>query len=390
MTIRRPSSLSNRDGLSKPAAEMGHADQSDFRGPLGRCVHWKCQAGGFTLVELLVVIAIIGILVALLLPAIQAAREAARRSQCQNNLKQIGLALQMHHDVHKKFPIGCKGGEGVMWSYFIMPYLEASNTQDLATIGLTSDGFNWASPGPYTKADLNNPSYTNVILVETKFSVFQCPSAGFPEDGQYDISADNWHVMNRQPCSYIGSASGLTTTQRLRDTSVHRQGVKMGGLDGVLFNLSEIGMKDILDGASNTMLVGEAKHDTAAIDRIGGVKKENVMGNRKDHWYFGSDDIDTGSHTPPTGGGDFSEALGSTGVPMNYQEQYKQYTEGCGSMDREECQKVQLAFGSEHPGGMQLVRCDGSVEYLSESIEPVLWRDLATRDSQVMLGPEFK
>ncbi len=112
----------------------------------------------------------------------------------------------------------------------------------------------------------------------------------------------------------------------------------MGGLDGVLFNLSEIGIKHILDGTSNTMLVGEAVHDTAALNAVGGVMPESLMGNRKDHWYFGSDDIDTGSHTPPTGGGDFSEAMGSTAIPINYQNQYKQYTEGCGKMDRAECQ----------------------------------------------------
>jgi type II secretory pathway pseudopilin PulG len=67
----------------------------------------------------LVVIAIIGVLVALLLPAIQAAREAARRAQCQNNLKQIGLAFQMHHDVMKRFPPGAVSGEGSMWSYYL-------------------------------------------------------------------------------------------------------------------------------------------------------------------------------------------------------------------------------------------------------------------------------
>ena len=90
---------------------------------------------GFTLVELLVVIAIIGVLVALLLPAVQAAREAARRSQCQNNLRQIGLALQMHHDVYEKFPVGAVNHEGSTWTYYIMPFIEQQTGQSLMNIG---------------------------------------------------------------------------------------------------------------------------------------------------------------------------------------------------------------------------------------------------------------
>ena len=86
----------------------------------------KKSKRGFTLVELLVVIAIIGILVALLLPAIQAAREAARRSQCMNNLKQIGIALQNYVSVHKTLPVGAALQEGSTWSAYILPYMEES------------------------------------------------------------------------------------------------------------------------------------------------------------------------------------------------------------------------------------------------------------------------
>lgn len=338
---------------------------------------------GFTLVELLVVIAIIGVLVALLLPAIQAAREAARRSQCQNNLKQVALAVQIHHDAFGKFPKGSAGGEGALWSYYIMPYFEQQTLQNLLTVSKTSDGFNWANPGPYSRESiLGNPAYVNLIACETPISVFQCPSAGFPQAGQYDISGDNWHVMNRQPSSYIGNASGFWINQNEKDAD----GVPMGSLDGVLFNHSDIAIKHVTDGTSNTLLVGEALHDVESQENIGGVRRELRTGDRKDHWYIGSDDVDTGSFSPPpgktypTGGWDFSEGLGSTAIPMNMENPTK--GQGCEGLSTPDCQRWQLAYGSAHPGGMQLARCDGSVDYLAEGIDPIAYRDLATRANQ--------
>ena len=91
----------------------------------------RSQYRGFTLVELLVVIAIIGVLVALLLPAVQAAREAARRSQCQNNLKQLGLALHNHHDTYKKFPTFSAGNPNISWVVYLLPFMEQNNVYEL-------------------------------------------------------------------------------------------------------------------------------------------------------------------------------------------------------------------------------------------------------------------
>ena len=99
-------------------------------------------AAAFTLVELLVVIAIIGILVALLLPAIQGAREAGRRASCANNLKQIGLAFQNYELSQKRLPMGANLGEGSMWSAYILPFMEDQTLKNLLTIGEDHRG-NW-------------------------------------------------------------------------------------------------------------------------------------------------------------------------------------------------------------------------------------------------------
>lgn len=332
---------------------------------------------GFTLVELLVVIAIIGILVALLLPAVQAAREAARRSSCQNNLKQIGLALQMHHDTYKMFPVGAFNREGSMWSFYIMPFIEEGVTQDIMAIGDWGhpNNFQWASPSQFY--DINTMAgtdYRNIIAVSTYFPVFRCPSMPGPLH-QHDTSHYPWYVMQRAPCSYLGSASGLLINQNIRGAV---DGLPLGDADGVMYGRlpgqDGIKISQITDGTSNTLLVGEAVHDHQRVEEQV-LRPENRLGSRKDHWYFGSDDIDTDD------GYDLSEALGSTAVPINYQNNFLD-TDPCSTPSHPDCQRVQLAFGSEHKGGVQGVLCDGSVNFWNEDIDLVVWSDLGTRASQ--------
>ncbi|MCO6043687.1 DUF1559 domain-containing protein [Aeoliella sp. ICT_H6.2] len=333
------------------------------------------KRSGFTLVELLVVIAIIGILVALLLPAVQAAREAARRSSCQNNLKQLGLALQMHHDTYKALPSGAMNREGSMWTYYILPFLEETNTQAFMHIGENGSGnFQWANPSPYTHEQIaGDPTKANIIACETVVSVFRCPSARLLAH-QWDASSWSppWIVMRRVPGSYLGSATGISVNQNLPGPDGT---LPMTGLDGVLFGLSDISMRQITDGTSNTLLIAEAVHDTQALEDHG-LEGEDRLGSRKDHWYIGSDDIDSWD------GNDMSEAVGSTGVPINYQNEVRDQ-DPCSSPSHPYCQKLQLAFGSEHPGGMQGVRVDGSVDFFQENMDAVAYRDLATRASQV-------
>ena len=151
-----------------------------YRGNSSRVgrVNSRLSSAGFTLVELLVVIAIIGVLVALLLPAIQAAREAARRSSCSNNLKQIGLALLNYESAIGNFPVGAALEEGAMWSAFILPYMEQQNIRDLVTIDFDHN-VNYAS-----RSDVYppiSPGDVNLLACETVVPVYRCPSTIQPE-----------------------------------------------------------------------------------------------------------------------------------------------------------------------------------------------------------------
>jgi prepilin-type N-terminal cleavage/methylation domain-containing protein/prepilin-type processing-associated H-X9-DG protein len=347
----------------------------------------KRKRTAFTLVELLVVIAIIGILVALLLPAIQAAREAARRSQCQNNLRQIGIATANYEVSHKSLPPGCFLGEGSAWSAFILPFLEEGVAFDWLTIGETQAGnFQWAHGEPYSDATLLGDSYRNVRVVETVMEVYRCPSAGLPQH-QTDQSNDGYWVMRRVPGSYIGVVSGLETRQhplwRMRYEKYPPGVPDFPGVDGVMVGLdhqtearTRVALSKISDGTSKTAMVGEALHDSDTQD-VKGSQPEPEPGNRKDHWFVGSDDIDTFPFM------DLSEFLGSTGVPINYQKDPATNQRWCANPDSLECQALQLSFSSAHRGVVQMVFCDGHIETVEEGIDEKVWSDYGTRASQI-------
>lgn len=347
----------------------------------------------FTLVELLVVIAIIGVLVALLLPAVQAAREAARRSQCMNNLKQVGLAMNNYEGTHKHLPPGALMNEGSAWSAYLLSYLEGGNAFKQLKIG-DNKNFNsqWGhSGGPYTDSKLLPENERNIQVIETVMQPYRCPSVGLPEH-QLDVTATKWYIMKRSPVSYIGVASGLVVRQYDAGDVYFLKGhpkpedgnAFFDGADGVLYGIDKDDVSDkgvkfawIEDGTSNTVMVGEAVHDFVTQENIGG-NGEDAAGNRKDHWWGGSDDIDTSP------GSDLSEFLGSTAVAVNYQGTPEENQQSCRSPDSTPCQSMQLAFGSEHPGIVQMVFCDGHVEQIQEDIDALTWSNYGTRASQVL------
>jgi prepilin-type N-terminal cleavage/methylation domain-containing protein/prepilin-type processing-associated H-X9-DG protein len=345
---------------------------------------------GFTLIELLVVIAIIAILIGLLLPAVQKVREAAARSQCQNNLKQLGIALHSFHDTQEGWPLGAEFNVGSGWTAFILPYLE----QDSAFKGLTfrEDGIandQWAAPLPGITGDITstNASARNIGLCELKFKLFLCPSSPMQE-GIPDISGDNWIVQRRMPANYLGCVSGVITNDR-RPVSATRPWSGANGqtedihtLDGIFiakqahqritFNnvpyggmSSGVRMTSITDGTSNTIAVGEAMSDRFAVPEMATIRENNAsMMGRKDHWAIGSDDVDTSNQ------GDMSEFLGSTACKMNA----PRVAPGTAAFA-----EYELSFGSMHTGGANFLMGDGSTRFIRDSINRATFSAMGTR-----------
>lgn len=177
---------------------------------------------GFSLVELIVVVSIISVLLALLLPAVQQAREAARSIQCRNHLKQIGLALHNYHDVHGSFPIGNVPGSNFAFQAMILPQLDQAPLYAMMNFNAPSC-FNWKSQLPA----LADPGR---ILVP----VYVCPSD--PNAGRQAVTSTGLYL----PTDYLGVSGSMPVE-----------------FDGLLYSGSRTSFRDICDGASNTMMAGE-------------------------------------------------------------------------------------------------------------------------------------
>ena len=285
---------------------------------------------GFTLVELLVVIAIIGILIALLLPAVQAAREAARRSQCVNNLAQLGLALQNYDAAHEMLPPGVVDAAGpirnvpqgyhMSWLVQLLPYVEEQVTFQHVDF----------SVGAYDKK--NEP------VSKKEISVFTCPSDPGVSWGEGPSTSN-----------YAGCHHDVEAPI---DADNH----------GVFFLNSHVRSRDILDGASHTIFLGEKKIDA---DELGW-----MSGTRSTLRNTGTPVNGTPAVTNRPGVGD---AAGRQPAPAG-DDASNLYVGG---------------FSSFHPGGANVLLGDGSARFLSETIDVPIYQQLGHRADGKLLQRGF-
>lgn len=320
---------------------------------------------GFTLVELLVVIAIIGMLVALLLPAVQSARDAARRMQCANNAKQIGISLFNYESTHQVFPPGAgtvlvpsrswQTGYGICWRTVILPYIEELSTY--SQLDLTA-----VSAGDMDYGLRNVPFFADFAP-----SLFVCPSSSLPR-----FSLLGQTQINVLLADYAGIAGADGN-----DPEMRFNGVNVTAFNGVLYAHSKIKVGDITDGTSKTMMVAE---QSAWAINDNGHPVDCRSGGPHGAW-IGTFRVGEESTGDPLSDRVFNTT--TIGRPLgtrtcDYIADYRS-SPFWGDLVTNLDNRTPVA--SEHPGGAQVLMCDGSVTFLSESIEFRLFQVLAIRDS---------
>jgi prepilin-type N-terminal cleavage/methylation domain-containing protein/prepilin-type processing-associated H-X9-DG protein len=311
-----------------------------------RTSHMPRLSRGFTLIELLAVIAIIAVLVGLLLPAVQAAREAARRAQCSNNLKQIGLGMHNYHSVQNTFP----------------PAYITAVVND-ATVPETGPGWGWGvmllnalEQGPLYQSinfslQITDPGSLTARI--PNLAVFLCPS----NVGSGPVSASSLAgtVINTDLSAgqYVASAGQLEPGE-YPDTN-----------NGVFYRNSRNGLRDITDGSSSTLMVGERSRNVADATWVGAVAIWQLCTNPK--WPVqecGPPSVMVLSHTG-------TASTGPIYVPNSKASMVDDYW-------------------SLHPGGCNFVFCDGSVRFVKESVNPNIFSYLSTRaGGEVISSDQF-
>lgn len=314
--------------------------------PLGRSVPRRPNRSGFTLIELLVVIAIIAVLIALLLPAVQQAREAARRSQCRNNLKQIGLALHNFESTYKEFPMGQRGPSVAYgnWRYEILPYMDQA---------------------PVFMMVNRDDVYNAVPLQRLIMPINLCPSQTVPST-QPASWVTWWTNNNHHVSSYQGimgsypHPDGSTT----KDIQTSGYGGWMSG-NGMLIANKKIRIAECTDGTSNTIMVGEQAGRVGTNDYRNGYYTpwgsctfNNFVPNvtDADRWGMSLSCVAYANNSKTAGSG------ANTSYVFN------------------------SILNSEHVGGIHCLFTDGSVRFVSDNMNFGMFQRLCVRDDGLIVS----
>jgi prepilin-type N-terminal cleavage/methylation domain-containing protein/prepilin-type processing-associated H-X9-DG protein len=288
---------------------------------------------GFTLIELLVVIAIIAILIGLLLPAVQKVREAAARAKCQNNLKQLALALHNYHDANNRLPVGADSVTGLSWRVHILPYVEQDALYKLFSL----------APGPWNGGP-NREGPNKMVNALNPIPIYNCPSV--PVIQASNGSSTLVDGLKTYTSDYHGVAGpkGTNPSSGLAygwDPNPSGQGGF--ATQGVLGRDSKVQLTDIIDGTSNTLAVGEV-----SISWNGGILESDGA-----DWVRG---IGFGN-----GMASCRNVQNAINTPYN-----GVYND--------------ISFGSQHSGGAQFAMGDGSVRFIQQSVDLVVYKSTASRD----------
>lgn len=297
---------------------------------------------GFTLIELLVVIAIIAVLIALLLPAVQQAREAARRSQCKNNLKQLGLAMHNYHETHKAFPAISydhenNGGDEARhaswgWGVFLFPFIDQA------------PAYNQLKPGAPLRLHQAVADPTLLATLQTPLEVFQCPSD--PGAG-----TNEHHRLN----DGSGSEANRKATAKSNYLGVNEAGdIQRVSPDGIFVPATDVQsnkvrirrLRDITDGTSQTAMIGERAFRLGTVTLGAG----NVYGHNGNSDIENNADYKDGFIAVVAGGKASINETATCGVD-------------CNDLDGRQ------GFSSNHVGGAHFVFADGSVHFISQNID---------------------
>ncbi|MGL6193726.1 MAG: DUF1559 domain-containing protein [Thermoguttaceae bacterium] len=287
------------------------------------------RQSAFTLVELLVVIAIIGILIALLLPAVQAAREAARRMQCTNHLKQLGLAMHNHHDATGQFPRGTLSAaesnswtdrHALGWNVFLLPYMEQQATYDYLMQILKQNNADMDLSKPLQAGNFDWWTNANPNAATIQISYLRCPSCPMEDT--------NRHLGNNAKTNYVGIAGNDDLYLNWQPHGFNFRGT------GIFYPNSKTTMGTMSDGTSNTLIFGEihGRGDSPATTWVGinvGNYLNGILKSTRNHAVY----------------------------RINAPTSVNQWN----------------PVRSMHTGGANFARGDGSVTFLSETIDPVIY-----------------